>query len=293
MLKPGGRHGLLLLAAALLVLVSLGAPRGTGRAASPEAGLLWLDPQISSFAVGTSATLALQLDGVTGVYGAEVDLAFDPAFLEVVGSVVTPGTCPQPDFVVTNTADNGAGTIEYAVTQLNPTLPCAGGTVATIEFLCKAETGPSTVVSIVSSTVSDLDGIAILHDTQDATVECVGGFVVVGTVGLQSWPGGPEGISVILRDSSGTTVDQQVVGAAGAFSLTAGDVTQTYSVEASYPRYLSAKATGITGSAGDTVNLGHATLPAGDLNDDGVINILDITIIAGNFNKSSPQSWAP
>lgn len=293
MLKPGGRHGLLLLAVVLLVVVSLGAPRGAGRAASPEAGLLWLNPPNSSAALGTSATLALQLDGVTNVYGAEVGLAFDPAFLEVVGSVVTPGACPQPDFVVTNTADNGVGTIEYAVTQFNPTPPCAGGVVATIEFRCKAETGPSTAVSIVSSTVSDPDGIAIPHNTQDATVECAGGFAVVGTVGLQSWPGGPEGITVILRDSSGTIVDQQVVGAAGAFSLTAGDVSKTYRVEASYPRYLSVEATGITGSAGDTVNLGHATLPAGDLNDDGVINILDITIVAGNFGKSSPQSWGP
>jgi hypothetical protein len=288
-----GRHGLLLLSVALLVLIGLGAPGGTGQADTTAGGLLWLNPPNTSTAVGSTTTLALQLDSITNVYGIEVYLTFDPTFLEVVGAAVIPGTCPQDDFVVTNTADNMAGTIEYVVAQLNPTLPCDGGLVADIEFLCKAETSPSTVVSIVSSIVSDPDGIPLTHTTQDATVECVGGFVVVGTVGLQSWPGGPEGISVILRDSGGATVDQQVVGPTGAFSLTAGDVAETYSVEASYPRYLSARASGITGTAGDTVDIGHATLPAGDLNGNGVINILDITIIAGNFGKSSPQPWGP
>lgn len=293
MSKLGGRHGLLLLAVVLLVLVGLGAPGGTGQADTATAGLLWLDPPNASTTVGGNTTLALRLSSIADVYGAEVDLVFDPAFLEVVGGAVTPGTCPQADFVVTNTADNTAGTIEYAVTQLNPTAPCDGGLVADIEFRCKAETSPSTVVSIVSSLIADPDGIPIAHTTQDATVECVGGFSVVGTVGLQSWPGGPAGITVVLLDSSDTVVDDEVVGPTGAFSLTAGDVGETYSVEGIYPRYLIVRATGITGAAGDTVDIGHATLPAGDLNDDGVINILDITIIAGNFSKSSPQPWGP
>lgn len=288
-----GRHALLLLVVALLVLVGLGVPREIGRADTETVGLLWLNPPNPSAAVGSSTTIALQLDSVTNVYGAEVHLEFDPAFLEVVGDAVVPGTCPQPDFIVANTADNGAGTIVYAVAQLNPTPPCAGGLVADIEFRCKAETSPTTVVSIVSSIISDPDGAPIAHTTQDATVECVGGFVVIGTVALQAWPGGPEGIAVALRDSGGAIVDQEVVGPAGSFSLTAGDVAETYSVEASYPRYLSARASGITGGAGATVDIGHATLPAGDLNGDGVINILDISTIAGNFLKTSPVSWGP
>jgi minor extracellular serine protease Vpr len=293
MSKPRGRHGLFLLAVVLLVSVGLGVPQDTGRADTETAGLLWLNPPSPSAAVGTSFLLDLQLDGSSDVYGAQIELAFDPAYLEVVGSVLVPGTCPQPDFVVTNTADNVAGTAEYAVSQLNPTPPCGAGVVATMEMMCKAETPSPTSVSIVSSLISDPDGIAIAHSTQDATVECVGGFVVVGTVGLQSWPGGPEGVSVVLRDSGGAIVDEVVVGPSGAFSLTAGDVAETYSVEASYPRYLSVEASGITGGAGDTVNIGDATLPAGDLNGDGVINIQDITVVAGNFLKTSPVAWGP
>ena len=168
-----GWHALLLLVVALLVLVGLGVPVETGRADSETLGFLWLNPPFPSAAVGTSTTLALQLDNVTNVVGAEVHLEFDPAFLEVVGDAVIPGTCPEPNFVVANTADNTAGTIDYTVTQLAPTPPCAGGLVADIEFRCKAETSPSTEVSIVSSTISDPDGVPIDHVTEGATITCL------------------------------------------------------------------------------------------------------------------------
>lgn len=293
MSKLSARLALLVLVAVLLSTLALDVPRASGWAEPELVGLLWLNPQNASAPVGTTTSLTLELDNITNVYGAQVELGFDPAFLEVVGSQVTPGTCPQPDFVAANTADNLAGTIEYGVAQLNPTPPCDGGLVATIELRCKAETSPSTVVSIVSSLISDPDGMPLEHTTQDATVECVSGFAVEGTVGLQSWPGGPEGISVILQDSGGSTVDQQVVGPDGAFSLTAVDVTETYSVTASYPRYLSVEAGGITGSAGGTVDLGRAILPAGDVNGDGQINIQDIAILGGNYDKRSPVAWPP
>jgi hypothetical protein len=122
---------------------------------------------------------------------------------------------------------------------------------------------------------------------------CVGGFAVIGTVSLQAWPDGPQGAVVLLRDSGGSVVDQQIVGSNGAFSLSAADRGETYGVEASFPRYLPVRATGITSATGDTVDLGPTTLPAGDLNNDGVINILDITVVAGNFGRSYPVSWAP
>jgi hypothetical protein len=284
------RYFLFSLIFVFLALVGLGIMWETTWA-EPAASLLWLNPAVASAPVGNATVLDLQLSDITNVYGAQMELAFDPTVLEVVGSAVTPGTCPQPDFVVTNTADNVAGTIDYAVTQLNPTPPCDGGVAASIERLCKLEHA-GTTVSITSSLISDPDGMSIEHSTQNATVECVGGFVVVGSVSLQSWPS-PEGSLVTLRDSGGGIVDQVVVGPDGSFNLISGDIADTYSLEASHDRYLTALASGITGGAGDTINVGNTTLRAGDLNGDGVINILDITIVAGNFGKSSPIPWAP
>ncbi len=47
----------------------------------------------------------------------------------------------------------------------------------------------------------------------------------------------------------------------------------------------------LSGITEEIVDLGASTLAAGDLNDDGIINILDITIAAGNYGKSSPGDW--
>jgi hypothetical protein len=255
--------------------------------------LLWLDPQFPNIPLLGSGQVDLVLSNISNVYGAEMALSFDPTILQVVGASLSPGSCPAPDFVVSNTADNTAGSIDYAVTQLNPTPPCSGGTVATIEFQCIAES-PSTDVLITSSNVSDPDGVLIPHNTQNATVECSpAGFQVTGSVSLQAWPGGPEGITVVLKDSSAATIDQVVVGPSGDFSLTAADIAETYSVEASYPRYLSVKAEGIIGSASSIVDLGPAELPAGDINGDGQVNIQDLVVAGGNWGKSSPQGWLP
>ncbi len=275
------------------VLIAMVALAMMWQTASAVGGLLWLNPINASAPVGATATLDLQLDE-TNVYGAQVELAFDPAVLEVVGSAVTPGACPQPDFVVANSADNTAGTIDYTVTQLNPTPPCDGGVAASIEFLCKVEHA-GTPVTITYSLISDSNGTPIAHSTQDAIIECVGGFVVKGNAGelsLQTWPS-PEGTLVTLTDSIGAVVDQSVVGPDGAFSLISGDVSDTYILYASHDRYLTARVVGITGDPGDTIFVGPTSLRSGDLNGDGVINILDISLVAGNYGKSAPIPWGP
>jgi hypothetical protein len=142
-----------------------------------NASLLWLNPPGSIVHIGDALNIIIQLDDVTNVYGAEMELGFDPAILAVVdadinqgGVQITEGVCPAPDFVLINTADNSAGTIGYVVTQLSPTPPCAGGEVATIEFQCLSEgTSP---VSFSHSLISDPDGMVIGAPTQGATVAC-------------------------------------------------------------------------------------------------------------------------
>ncbi|MGD2159385.1 MAG: cohesin domain-containing protein, partial [Anaerolineales bacterium] len=151
--------------------------------------LLWLDPQFPEISIGASDLIDLRLDNISNVYGAEVSLSYDDTILEVVGGAVTPGTCPAPDFVATNTA--GGGSVDYAVTQLNPTPPCNGGVVASIEFQCLPATPPDTLtnVTIAHSLISDPDGTSIPHNVQNATVLCVEtGFIVEGSVSLQGWP---------------------------------------------------------------------------------------------------------
>jgi hypothetical protein len=269
--------------------------------------LLWLDPQFPEISIGASDLIDLRLDNISNVYGAEVSLSYDDTILEVVGGAVTPGTCPAPDFVATNTA--GGGSVDYAVTQLNPTPPCNGGVVASIEFQCLPATPPDTLtnVTIAHSLISDPDGTSIPHNVQNATVLCVEtGFIVEGSVSLQGWPTseppdwpagwplGAEGVQVTLyNDTDGVVSDQTVVGADGAFSLN-GELDKNHTLSASYPRYLEIALSGLTSSVqNEIIDVGNGKLPAGDLTGDGVINIFDLSIVGGNFSKTAPQPWAP
>jgi len=141
------------------------------------ASLLWLNPSSSTLPVGDTTNIVIQLDDVTNVYGAEMELGFDPAILAVVdadlgeaGVQISEGICPAPNFVLINSADNSAGTIEYVLTQLFPTPPCDGGEVASIEFQCLS--GGTSPVTFTSSLITDPDGVVIVVPTQDATVAC-------------------------------------------------------------------------------------------------------------------------
>jgi len=139
--------------------------------------LLWLNPASSAILVGDTTDIIIQLDDVTNVYAAELDLSFDHTILAVVdadpgtgGVQISEGDCPAPDFVVVNSADNSAGTISYAATQLNPTPACNGGTVATVELECLS--AGISQISFTHSLISDPDGIVIDAPTQDATLVC-------------------------------------------------------------------------------------------------------------------------
>ena len=86
------------------------------------------------------------INDVTDLYGADVRLSFDPAVVEVVdadpntaGVQIADGDFLGNIFTAENEVDNSAGTIIYAVTQLNPQLPANGsGILAVISFRAKS-----------------------------------------------------------------------------------------------------------------------------------------------------------
>jgi hypothetical protein len=144
-------------------------------------GLLWLNPASSTTAVGGTRDIMVQLENVANVFGAEIALSFDPTILAVVdadpgtpGVQIFTGSCPAPDFVLTNEADNSLGTIGYILTQLSPTPPCDGGKVATIRFVCLTEGIGQ--VAFTSYVVSDDDYNEIPVFPQGASLTCSPSF---------------------------------------------------------------------------------------------------------------------
>jgi hypothetical protein len=297
MLKDKKRIFLVFAMLALLCFLVAGVVAATGSSSPELVSLLWINPADPTIITGQSGSIELQLSDITGVFGVEIYMAFDPTYISVVGGAAATGTCPAPNFVAANSADNGAGTFIYVASQLNPTPPCDGGLVATLEFMCAPglTSDVSTPITITGSIISDSDGTAIPHGVQDATVLCASSvFFVGGEVALQAWPHSPEGVHVELwNDTDGVLAGEVVVGADGLFAF-APEIDKSYSVTASYPRYLDMQQSGITSSTtGENIDLGTGALRVGDLNDDGVINILDLSVLAGNFLKSSPQTWVP
>lgn len=126
------------------------------------------DPPRLDIGEGQVETIAIVLEGAQDVYAIDVQASFDPAVVEVVdadpnqeGIQLIPGDFVKPDFAVRNTADNVAGTLQYVVTQVNPTEPASGaGIVVSILFRGKA-LGAQSELTITAVQIADRRGMKL------------------------------------------------------------------------------------------------------------------------------------
>ncbi len=103
---------------------------------------LQIVPITNQLHVAEASVVEIRLNNAVDLYGLHLSVEFDPALLQVQdadpsekGVQVAPGKLPAPDFTVVNQVDNARGSIEYAVTQLNPRQPAQGdGVVAVVYF---------------------------------------------------------------------------------------------------------------------------------------------------------------
>ena len=84
--------------------------------------------------VGQDLVIDIYVQDVVDLYGADVRLSFNTSIAQVVdanptlaGTQIQPlATFMSPDFVIKKEANNSAGTIWYAATQINPSPPVSG-----------------------------------------------------------------------------------------------------------------------------------------------------------------------
>lgn len=169
--------GALLLAGLGLMVMVLAMPATASDQGISANAIVWLDRPAGTIAVGDEITVTIRISDVQNLYGVDVTLHFTPADMTVVdangtapGVQITPADCPKADFVVTNAADNTAGTVEYVVTQLNPTPPFSGScSVAHIRFKALQETATS--VRFGALILSDNGFNQIAADTVDLELQ--------------------------------------------------------------------------------------------------------------------------
>jgi LysM repeat protein len=158
---------------------------------APAAGVtaVGVDPAWQRIGLEGTTEAAIRIENVTGLYGAEVHLTFDPNYLEIQdadldkpGVQLQTGSFPAPDFVVQNQADNVQGTIDYAVSHLAPREPVdGGGVLATITVKTKGE-GTSRL-AFTGAKLANPDGQQIQAETLDGEV-----VVAVGALSPRTTP---------------------------------------------------------------------------------------------------------
>jgi LysM repeat protein len=116
-----------------------------GSPAFAQAGsMARVDPSTASVSVNDTVNIAVKVDNITNLAAFEIHLSFDPNVLEVTS--LTNGGFVAADLTVQNTFNNTAGTIDYAVAQINRSPAQGSGTLLNIVFRAKA-VGSSTLTT--------------------------------------------------------------------------------------------------------------------------------------------------
>jgi metal-sulfur cluster biosynthetic enzyme len=327
-----------LMAVALLVLPTA-MIASAAEPGDPDTTITITGATLECGATATSQILVTIVNQATDpeeVRGVEVHLTFDPALLQVVDADGDSGNGVQlaveSDLfdgdlrIGQNLADNGAGTIVFAVAQSDgtPVFNATNKAIATITWECAGECPEAQVeteVTVAGNTLmSDPDGYPVAADCAVNGTITIPACVAAGCIEGYVSPQGRydfSGIRVIAGAYEAYT------DASGYFKLE-GVEAGTYEVMAEMYGYLDAVASGVEVVAGDECTfLGTTTLWGGnvapqpdpdavidildvsylganfgttettaDVNGDGVVNILDLTVAAANFGMTGPTPWA-
>jgi hypothetical protein len=125
---------------------------------------------------GGTTTADIFIDNVAELWGAEIQLQFDPTLVQVQdadpgteGVQIEVGSFPSPDFVAENKVDNGAGIVNYAMTQLAAKEPISGsGLLASITFQGVSQGNSDLTLSVVKLSTNQEPILATSQGDQTA-----------------------------------------------------------------------------------------------------------------------------
>ena len=249
---------------------------------------------------GLTVDVDIKVDGHE-LYGAQLSATFDPNYLEVVSLTDAGAGYLQGSQSCTKSFNNTAGTVTYYCTRsgLDGTLSSLGIKLLTITFRAKSISGspvntPINVTAgsvVLSSYNSGLGSINIhLDSVAGDSITILDTTTVSGQVDLQG-RGDESGASVnpAAGVSFGYDAPAYTTGLWGSFSFS-GMASDSYTVEVSRLLYLAATKT--VAISGDTLTLPTVVLLGGNANNDGIVNIQDLSCIGFDFGNTPPSPTA-
>lgn len=140
------------------------------RAWAQAAGTISIDPPAFQVGVNADTTVNVKVNGVAGLYAFDIVIHFDPGVLAV--TQVSAGSFLDRGFVIVNEIDAQAGSIHFATTQLNPSLPKSGEGPLLAITLHGIKSGTARL-EIASVQLAGQDGQLAAPELQGGAVEVI------------------------------------------------------------------------------------------------------------------------
>ena len=262
--------------------------------AAPTVGISASDTTIC---VGAPTTINVNFANVSNLYGYELKVNYPPAGFTAAGAFVNSwfDTINNAYIPSAWNAIDTSGEIKFAASKQAPAGPVSdSGTVAHVTLT--ATTAGVYDITLSDVLLGDRDGNQITATAAPTTVTvAVCGFATVtGKVNLQGRgtpPTGtipPTGGTVTMLDA-GYGAYSATFDASGNFTITgvkvAPVVGTTYTISATHGLYLSNITTTLLMPL-DNVTLQPTRLKGGDANNDRIIGVGDLALVAGEFGNS-------
>ncbi|SFS57647.1 S8 family serine peptidase [Paenibacillus sp. 453mf] len=275
---------------------------------------LTVDPSADEVDVNEAFNLDIDFSEVEDLYSAQFSLTYDEDLIKgtTAPSVVlstyqeeqNPGVTPYV-YEETTALGNGLAKTDYVITLVGLESGYTGeGALASFNFAGASEGEYDFELSNVRALNSTSADIAV-GDVTGASVTVTsdpspGQYSITGSIDAEAfadsvdysetWYQGADGVHKVVVeavDGNGTVAGVGTVRADGTYTIEVPE--GTYTVRVVVPGHITETA-GVTVDGNETLNFGPLT--AGDINNDGAVNLVDLQLTAKEFGKTRGTAWA-
>lgn len=271
---------------------------------APATAVVELSTDTNTVAVDGNITVNVILHtNDNQVSATDLTVSFNPSLLEAQ-RVTAGGFLPQE--IDTPVIDNNQGKVRLVYGAAPETPVVGSGSVATIQFLAKAE---GTANVSVNGEVAALNRrTSALADTLPATFEIRPQAPPPITIrfrltlpNIQSSQTGELQNTLFVFKQGGQRIDKYAILQPSAdgekyeaeFVFESNNLSGTYEVFVKIPRALSTRIGQITADRGQTIDASLSSLAWGDVVSDDIINIFDYNLLISHFGDRMPAEGSP